>query len=553
MLFDRAWSRLRPASPISSPTGRPTRGSAQQKIAIVGLGYVGSVTGACLADAGHDVTFVEVNHLKVAQLTRGRSIQEKELPALIRQNNAQGRLRATDDLGAAVADANTVIVCVGTPTGRNGDVHLRDLEKVCLQIGQAIAERNEWLLVVITSTIPPGTTQDLIIPRLEDESGKTCGADFGVVFSPEFLREGSAVADFRHPEVTILGASDDQALRAAIELYAPFGGQVDSVPVRVAETVKLVGNAWHALKVVFANEVGRFCESETIDSRIVMDIFKQDRRLNVSPAYLNPGFAFGGSCLPKDLRTLNYRARLNGVDMPVLDNVLRSNQAHIDLAVRRIEEYGARRIAVLGLAFKHGTDDLRESPTSSWSSDSSARGTRCGCTTTGSGCRVWWGEPRVPDADPPARGGVRRGGPGRGDPRCGRDRGGSGQQGLQRHPRPGHPESEGAGPARRGPGGRRRVAPVRRVPVVNSQAPADRPGVLILVQNLPVPFDRRVWQEACALRDNGFDVSVICPSSEQYPALEESSTASTCTGTHRGWRPGGWRATSSSTRWPSSR
>jgi len=347
----------------SDRTSDPRVGTTQQKIAIVGLGYVGSVTGACLADAGHDVTFVEVNHLKVAQLNAGDSpIQEKELPALIRQNNAQGRLRATDDLGAAVADANTVIVCVGTPTGRNGDVHLRDLEKVCLQIGQAIAERNEWLLVVITSTIPPGTTQDLIIPRLEDESGKTCGADFGVVFSPEFLREGSAVADFRHPEVTILGASDDQALRAAIELYAPFGGQVDSVPVRVAETVKLVGNAWHALKVVFANEVGRFCESETIDSRIVMDIFKQDRRLNVSPAYLNPGFAFGGSCLPKDLRTLNYRARLNGVDMPVLDNVLRSNQVHIDLALRRIEEYGARRITVLGLAFKHGTDDLRESP-----------------------------------------------------------------------------------------------------------------------------------------------------------------------------------------------
>lgn len=333
------------------------------KITIVGLGYVGSVTGACLAGAGHDVTFVEVNAVKVAQMNAGESpVVEKGLPELIRDCHEQGRLRATDDLVEAIAGANAVIVCVGTPTGRNGDVHLRDLEKVCTQIGSALAQRPEWLLVVITSTIPPGTTESVIIPRLEEESGKTCGSDFGVVFSPEFLREGSAVADFRHPEVTILGASDDRALGAATKLYEPFGGQVVPTSVPVAETVKLAGNAWHALKVVFANEVGRFCESQGIDSRAVMDIFKQDRRLNVSAAYLNPGFAFGGSCLPKDLRTLTYRARVHGVELPVLDSILRSNRAHIDLALQRIEEYGAHRIAVLGLAFKHGTDDLRESP-----------------------------------------------------------------------------------------------------------------------------------------------------------------------------------------------
>ena len=332
-------------------------------ITIVGLGYVGSVTGACLAGSGHDVTFVEVNPVKVAQLNAGESpVVEKGLPELIRECHAQGRLRATDNLVGAIAEAGAVVVCVGTPTGRNGDVHLRDLEKVCSQIGSAIAERRDWLLVVVTSTIPPGTTEGLIIPRLEEVSGKACGADFGVVFSPEFLREGSALADFRHPEVTILGASDHKALDAAVELYEPFGGQVTAVSVPVAETVKLIGNAWHALKVVFANEVGRFCESQDIDSRSVMDIFKKDRRLNVSAAYLNPGFAFGGSCLPKDLRTLNYRARVQGVDLPVLDNILRSNQAHIELALQRIEEYGAHRITVLGLAFKHGTDDLRESP-----------------------------------------------------------------------------------------------------------------------------------------------------------------------------------------------
>jgi GDP-mannose 6-dehydrogenase len=338
-------------------------GGGHMRITIVGLGYVGTVTGACLAGMGHDVTFVEVNPVKVAQLNAGESpVVEEGLAGLVRECHAQGRLRATDDLVDAMAEASTVIVCVGTPTGRNGDVQLRDLETVCDQIGSTLAQRSEWLLVIVTSTIPPGTTESLIIPRLEKKSGKACRVDFGVVFSPEFLREGSAVADFQRPEVTILGASDDHTLDAAVELYKPQGGQCITVSIPVAETVKLVGNAWHALKVVFANEVGRFCESQGIDSRTVMETFKQDRRLNISAAYLNPGFAFGGSCLPKDLRALNYRARVHGVELPVLDNILRSNRAHIDLAVQRIEEYGARRIAVLGLAFKHGTDDLRESP-----------------------------------------------------------------------------------------------------------------------------------------------------------------------------------------------
>lgn len=350
-------STLDPAEAYAS------RAEDHLNVAIVGLGYVGSVTGACLAESGRDVTFVEVNPEKVAQLNAGVSpVVEKGLPDLISRCRERGTLRATSDLPEAVADAGAVIICVGTPTGRNGDVHLGDLEKVCKQIGWVLAERREWLLVVVTSTIPPGTTEGLIIPRLEEESGKVCGVDFGVVFSPEFLREGSAVADFTHPEVTILGASDDVALSAAVKLYESFGGQVKPVSIRVAETVKLVGNAWHALKVVFANEVGRFCDSQDIDSRAVMDIFKEDRRLNVSAAYLNPGFAFGGSCLPKDLRTLNYRARLQGVELPVLDNILRSNRAHIDLALRKIEEFGAQRITVLGLSFKHGTDDLRESP-----------------------------------------------------------------------------------------------------------------------------------------------------------------------------------------------
>jgi GDP-mannose 6-dehydrogenase len=333
------------------------------KAAIVGLGYVGSVAGACLTGHGHDVTFVEVNRTKVDQLNDGVSpVVEEGLPAFVRQAHGKGLLHATDDLGTAIPSVDVVLVCVGTPTARNGDVHLADLEKVCTQLGSALAARQRWLLVVVTSTIPPGTTESLIIPTLEKESGKACGSDFGVVFAPEFLREGSAIDDFSHPEVTVLGASDDRALGMAIELYAPFGGQLVTVPIPVAETVKLTANAWHALKVVFANEVGRFCDSQGIDSRAVMEVFKKDQRLNISAAYLNPGFAFGGSCLPKDLRTLNYRAHLNGVELPVLENVLRSNLVHVEYALKKIEEYGARRIAVLGLAFKHGTDDLRESP-----------------------------------------------------------------------------------------------------------------------------------------------------------------------------------------------
>lgn len=333
------------------------------RIATIGLGYVGSVAGACFASAGHDVTFVEVNPTKVEQLNAGVSpVVEEGLPELVRDGHRSGRLHATGDLVTAVTRSEAVFICVGTPTARNGDVHLDDVERVSRQIGAALAECTHWVLVVITSTIPPGTTEEMVVPMLEKESGKACGPDFGVAFSPEFLREGTAVADFLHPEVTVVSAGDDRSLRTAVGLYAPFGGRVVTVPVPVAETVKLAGNAWHALKVVFANEVGRFCVSQGIDSRAVMDVLKQDTKLNVSAAYLAPGFAFGGSCLPKDLRTLNYRAHLHGVELPVLQSVLRSNSVQVDFALERIEQYGVRQVAVLGLAFKHGTDDLRESP-----------------------------------------------------------------------------------------------------------------------------------------------------------------------------------------------
>lgn len=333
------------------------------RIAVIGLGYVGSVAGACLADLGHDVTFVEVNPVKVEQLNAGLSpVVEAGLPELIRHDCEAGRLRATDDLVHAVSSADLTLICVGTPTGPNGDVHLQDLEEVAGQIGVALAAKAGWHLVVLTSTVPPGTTQELVVPLLEKESGKVCGVDFGVAFSPEFLREGAAVSDFRRPEMTVVGASDRKSLATVAALYRAFGGRVFETTIPVAETVKLATNAWHALKVTFANEVGRFCAAEGVDSRAVMDLLQQDTRLNVSAAYLNPGYAFGGSCLPKDLRTLNYRARVRGVELPVLENILRSNRAQVDFALAKLERYGARRVAVLGLAFKHGTDDLRESP-----------------------------------------------------------------------------------------------------------------------------------------------------------------------------------------------
>jgi GDP-mannose 6-dehydrogenase len=333
------------------------------KTMVVGLGYVGTVAGACLADVGHDVTFVDVNPLKVAQLEAGSSpVAERGLQALVEANFTRGRLRATDDLEGTLAGSDVTLVCVGTPTGPTGDVRLDDFENVAVQIGRGLAARDTWHLVLVTSTVPPGTTEDMFIPRLEKESGKVCGTDFGVAFSPEFLREGSAVADFRNPPRTVVGASDDRALECVLDLLRPFSGATLTTSIRVAEAAKFTDNAWHALKVAFANEIGRFCEAQAIDSQAVMDVFRRDTRLNLSGAYLRPGFAFGGSCLPKDLRTLNYRARALGVELPVLDNVLMSNRAHLELAIGQIERYGVRRVALLGITFKAGTDDLRESP-----------------------------------------------------------------------------------------------------------------------------------------------------------------------------------------------
>jgi GDP-mannose 6-dehydrogenase len=334
------------------------------RVTIVGLGYVGSVSGACLADAGHDVTLVDVNPTKIAQLNAGESpIAELGLQDLISSGVERGRLRATDDIASAVHGADIVIVCVGTPTAVNGDVRLEDVITVAGQIGDAIADAKDGVVILITSTVPPGTVEATITPILEERSGRKCGEGFGVAFSPEFLREGSAINDFRNPPKTVIGANDEMSYAPIEELFAPFAsGSITRVPVTVGETVKLADNAWHALKVTFANEIGRFCDANGIDSHEVMTVFKSDTKLNISTAYLTPGFAFGGSCLPKDLRTVTYRARAAGVRMPVLDSILGSNKEHIDHALRKISALPGRKVAMLGIAFKSGTDDLRESP-----------------------------------------------------------------------------------------------------------------------------------------------------------------------------------------------
>jgi GDP-mannose 6-dehydrogenase len=332
------------------------------KIAVLGLGYVGAVAAACLADSGHEVVVVDINQTKVSQLNAGISpIMEPGLGDLIADQVSQGRLSGTSDLGAAVSRSSVTLICVGTPSGHSGDVRLADLDRVVDELGAVLRRSASWHLVMLTSTVPPGTTEQRVIPRLEEVSGKKCGRDFGVAFSPEFLREGSAIHDYQHPAKTVVGATDSRALEGAAAVFRPYAPSVTATSIAVAEMAKLTDNSWHALKVAFANEIGRFCSALGIDSQAVMDIFKADTRLNISAAYLTPGYAFGGSCLPKDLRTLVYRARQLGVEIPVLEAVLPSNRSHIDVALRAIQEFGVKQVALLGVAFKPGTDDLRES------------------------------------------------------------------------------------------------------------------------------------------------------------------------------------------------
>lgn len=333
------------------------------RISIFGLGYVGAVTAGCLAERGHSVVGVDVNPTKTAFIERGQSpVIEAKIGEMIARAVQAGKLRGTTDGAAAVAVTDLAFVCVGTPSQTNGNLDLTYVRGVCEEIGAALKARKDFFVVVMRSTTLPGTTIETVIPLLERHSGKRAGVDFGVCFNPEFLREGSAVEDFFNPPKTVIGATDDKSRRLLESLYEGLDAPLINTDIAVAEMVKYADNAWHALKVGFGNEIGALCKALGIDGHKVMDIFCRDTKLNISAKYLRPGFAFGGSCLPKDLRALTYRARRLDLDLPILASILPSNERHLSNGFRMIAERGNRKVGILGLSFKAGTDDLRESP-----------------------------------------------------------------------------------------------------------------------------------------------------------------------------------------------
>jgi GDP-mannose 6-dehydrogenase len=333
------------------------------RVSVFGLGYVGGVSAASLAADGHHVVGVDVNADKVAAINAGHSpIVEPGLDDLVARAIAAGHLRATTDAGDAVRDSEVSIVCVGTPSRRNGSLDLTYLRRVCEQIGRELAALDRYHVVVVRSTVLPGTTHDVVIPAIERESGKKYGEGFGVSVNPEFLREGTALQDFRRPPLTVVGHNHAADASGTIALYQSIDAPLVSTSIRVAEMTKYTSNAWHALKVCFANEIGNLCKRLDVDSHEVMDIFCRDEKLNLSSYYLKPGFAFGGSCLPKDVRALQYRAKEVDADLPVLAQILASNRLQIQHAFDQIMETGRNKIGLLGFSFKAGTDDLRESP-----------------------------------------------------------------------------------------------------------------------------------------------------------------------------------------------
>nr|WP_236147597.1 nucleotide sugar dehydrogenase [Mycolicibacterium sp. CH28] len=332
-------------------------------VSVHGLGYVGCVSAVCLASLGHRVIGVDVNPDKVDSLGRGIAlIVEDRIGDLTADVVSAGMLTVTTDARSALAESDVSLICVGTPSAPTGGLVTTYLEQATAELGAALAVTDRWHTVVYRSTMLPGTCEDLLIPQLEELSGKRVGVDFGVCVNPEYLREGTSVSDFFDPPKTVVGASDARAANAVMELYSAIPGKRYVGPINIAEMTKYVDNCFHALKVSFANEIGAICLSLDLDSHEVMDIFLSDTKLNLGPSYLRPGFAFGGSCLPKDLRALTHVARRNVVDIPLIENILVSNKSHLERALNLVLNDGRRRIGLFGLAFKSGTDDLRESP-----------------------------------------------------------------------------------------------------------------------------------------------------------------------------------------------
>ena len=334
------------------------------RIAIFGLGYVGSVSAACFAKRGHTVLGVEPNELKRRQVRAGLSpIVEPGLDALLLDVVRAGKLTVAESAEEAVGNSDIAFLCVPTPSTGAGGMDSSYIRRAVAEIGSALRGGTSRYTVVIRSTVEPGTTQDLVMPLLAQESGRRIGVEIVAAMNPEFLREGTAIADFESPFATVIGASDNETAAHVADVYRDLRAPIVQVAVREAEMVKYACNAFHAVKVAFANEIGALCAAHGIDGTRVMDVFCQDRRLNLSAKYLRPGFAFGGSCLPKDVRALVSLARRNGLDVPLTESLLPSNRRHVERAVALIRDTGAYRVLVLGLSFKWQTDDLRESPT----------------------------------------------------------------------------------------------------------------------------------------------------------------------------------------------
>ncbi|MGE5294763.1 MAG: nucleotide sugar dehydrogenase [Solirubrobacterales bacterium] len=333
------------------------------RVCVVGVGYVGLVSAACLAKEGHSVVGVDANRAKVDMINEGVSpVVEPQAHELVRDVVMGGTLRAALDVEKAVRGAELSLICVGTPSQSNGSPDLKCLRKVGEEIGRGLRQRADFHVVVCRSTVPPGTMRGVLIPILEEHSGKRAGVDFGVCNNPEFLREGTAIEDYYHPPKIVIGETDAASGSRVASLYANLDAPMIRTQIEVAEMVKYVDNAWHALKVGFANEIGDVCRTLKIDSHAVMDIFCRDTKLNLSASYLKPGFAFGGSCLPKDLRALVHKGRAMDLELPILNAILQSNRMQMEAGLSLILDLGKKKIGALGFSFKAGTDDLRESP-----------------------------------------------------------------------------------------------------------------------------------------------------------------------------------------------
>ena len=342
---------------------RRERAGGIVRVSVIGLGYVGAVSSVCLARDGHHVLGCDIDAKKLELLRNGKTpVVEAGMAELVRDVVQSGRLTVTERLEDAVRQSEITFVCVGTPTDRNGTQNLDALLRVISQMGSVLAQIERYHHCVIRSTVLPGTLESLVRPLMERLSGKTVGRDFGLGFQPEFLREGSSVRDFDNPPFTVVGTFDEPSASALETLFGQLPGEFVRCSVAEAEMLKYACNAFHALKVTFANEMGRLCQASGVDARTVMSLLCRDTVLNVSSAYLRPGFAFGGSCLPKDLRSLLHLARMKSVEVPALAGVLPSNALQIDHAFNQVLDTGSRSVGLLGLSFKGGTDDLRESP-----------------------------------------------------------------------------------------------------------------------------------------------------------------------------------------------